>query len=213
MLSARKPHPGNRRRISLSRPRKRPGSLRTSDCIQIFSNELLKHGKIPQVNPEFCKNLVKAAPMHDLGKIAVHDAILQKPGKFVPEEYDEMKKHAAEGANIVLGVLREVDDEEFKKIAVNVAHYHHEKWNGQGYPNGLKGEEIPIEARIMAFADVFDALVTRRCYKEAFDYDTALSIMEKEFGSHFDPNLGAIFLECKSALIAMYSLDALLNKN
>ena len=186
---------------------------RTSEGVRIFVEQIKKHHEYDYLGDSFCINVVKAAPMHDLGKIAVHDAILQKPGKFVPEEYDEMKKHAAEGANIVLGVLREVDDEEFKKIAVNVAHYHHEKWNGQGYPNGLKGEEIPIEARIMAFADVFDALVTRRCYKEAFDYDTALSIMEKEFGSHFDPNLGAIFLECKSALIAMYSLDALLNKN
>ena len=123
-----------------------------------------------------------------------------------------MKEHTTEGAKIVLGVLREVDDENLKRIAVNVAHYHHERWNGEGYPCGLKGEEIPIEARIMAFADVFDALVTRRCYKDAYDYDTAFEIMEKEFGSHFDPNLGKIFLECKTALGAMYTLDALLNR-
>ena len=186
---------------------------RTSEGVRIFVDQIKKHKEYDYLDDSFYLNVIKAAPMHDLGKIAVHDAVLQKPGRFIPEEYDEMKEHTTEGANIVLGVLREVDDENLKKIAINVAHYHHEKWNGQGYPCGLKGEEIPIEARIMAFADVFDALVTKRCYKEAYDYDTAFEIMEKEFGSHFDPNLGKIFLECKTALGAMYTLDALLNKS
>ena len=186
---------------------------RTSEGVRIFVDQIKKHKEYDYLDNTFYLNVIKAAPMHDLGKIAVHDAVLQKPGRFIPQEYDEMKEHTTEGANIVLGVLREVDDEQFKKIAVNVAHYHHEKWNGTGYPCGLKCEEIPIEARIMAFADVFDALVTKRCYKEAYDYDTAFDIMEKEFGSHFDPNLGKIFLECKTALGAMYKLDALLNKS
>ena len=186
---------------------------RTSEGVRIFVEQIKKHKTYDYLGNSFCINMIKAAPMHDLGKIAVHDAVLQKPGKFVPQEYEEMKLHTVKGAEIVANVLREVDDRQFKAIAINVAHYHHEKWNGTGYPMGLKGEEIPIEARIMAFADVFDALVTKRCYKEPYDYDTAFEIMEKEFGSHFDPDLGRIFLECRQALCAMYSLDSLLNKN
>ena len=186
---------------------------RTSEGVRIFVDQIKKHKEYDYLGESFCLNVTKAAPMHDLGKIAVHDAVLQKPGKFVPEEYEEMKQHTTKGAEIVANVLREVDDKQFKMISVNIAHYHHEKWNGTGYPEGLKGDKIPIEARIMAFADVFDALVTKRCYKEAYDYDTAFEIMKKEFGSHFDPELGEIFLECKPALEAMYSLDALLNKS
>ena len=186
---------------------------RTSEGVRIFVDQIKNHKSYDYLGESFCLNMIKAAPMHDLGKIAVHDAILQKPGKFVPSEYEEMKIHTTKGAEIVANVLREVEDKQFKQISINVAHYHHEKWDGTGYPAGLKGEEIPIEARIMAFADVFDALVTKRCYKEAYDYDTAFEIMKKEFGSHFDPDLGRIFLECKNALVAMYKLDSLLNKN
>ena len=94
--------------------------------------------------------------MHDLGKIAVDDVILRKPGKYTPEEYAQMKKHAAEGAKIVNIVLQNVDDVEFRHIAVNVAHFHHEHWDGEGYPIGLKKDSIPLEARIMALADVFE---------------------------------------------------------
>ena len=130
--------------------------------------------------------------MHNLGKIAVPDAILQKPGKFTDEEYEKMKMHSAEGARIVGEVLKEADDEAFKKLAINVAHYHHEKWNGQGYPEKLAGEEMPFEARVMALADVFDALVSKRCYKESFTYDKAFEIISESGGSHFDPELGKI---------------------
>jgi len=184
---------------------------RTSEGVRVFVEQLKKHPEYSFLTETFYKNVIKAAPMHDLGKIAVNDSVLKKPGKFTPQEYDEMKKHTTEGAKIVSGVLREVDDLEFKKIAINVAHYHHEKWDGSGYPEGLVGEAIPIEARIMAFADVFDALVTKRCYKDAMDYDSAFELMEKDFGSHFDPTLGEVFLECKVALGAMYTLDTLLN--
>ena len=113
--------------------------LRTSDCIQIFAEELLKHKEIDSLSPAFLKLLVKAAPMHDLGKIAVDDSILRKPGKFTPEEYEKMKEHPAKGAVIVKKVLSGINDEEFRQIAVNVAHYHHEKWDGSGYPEKLSG--------------------------------------------------------------------------
>ena len=142
--------------------------------------------------------------MHDLGKIAVPDAILQKPGKFTDEEYEKMKSHSAEGAKIVEEVLSEVDDLEFKKIAINVAHYHHEKWDGSGYPDHLHAEQIPLEARIMALADVFDALVSKRCYKESFSYDKAFQIIEESLGTHFDPILGKKFITCRNKLENLY---------
>ncbi len=186
---------------------------RTSEGVRIFVEQIRKHEEYKDLDDAFCLNVIKAAPMHDLGKIAVDDSILKKPGKFTREDYEQMKKHTTEGAKIVAGVLREVDDNNFKQIAINVAHYHHEKWDGSGYPQGLQGKEIPLEARIMAFADVFDALVTKRCYKEAIDYETAFALMEREFGSHFDPELGKVFLECRGALSSMYTLDSLLNKD
>ena len=179
--------------------------LRTSDCIQIFADELLKHKEISQITPEFCKLLVKAAPMHDLGKISVDDSILRKPGKFTPEEYDIMKCHAAEGAKIVKKILNETTDQSFKCIAINIAHYHHEKWNGEGYPEHLQGNAIPLEARIMALADVFDALVSKRCYKEAKSFDEAFEIIKKDLGKHFDPVIGKIFIDCRPQLEKYYS--------
>lgn len=159
------------------------------------------------MTPSFCESMIKAAPMHDLGKIAVDDAILRKPGKFTDEEYEIMKSHSAAGAKIVANVLQEVDDLEFKQIAVNVAHYHHEKYDGKGYPCGLKGEEIPFEARIMALADVFDALVSKRCYKDSFSYDKAFQIIEESLGTHFDPLLGKAFIACRENLEALYNND------
>ena len=178
--------------------------LRTSDTIQIFAEELLKHKDIPQITSNFCKLLIKAAPMHDLGKIAVDDSILRKPGKFTPEEYEEMKKHAAQGAVIVRKILDETEDKEFVSIAVNVAHYHHEKWNGEGYPEHLHGEDIPLEARIMALADVFDALVSRRCYKDAKSFDEAFEIIKNDLGKHFDPVIGQAFIDCRPQLEMYY---------
>lgn len=184
---------------------------RTSQGVNIFMEQLKTHKEFKWVTDEFCLNMIKAAPMHDLGKIAVDDSILRKPSKFTEEEFNEMKKHSSEGAKIVYGVLGEVDDEDFKIIAMNVAHYHHERWDGSGYPTGKCGEDIPIEARIMALCDVFDALVTKRCYKEAFTYEEAFDIIEKGLGTHFDPVLGKVFLECREELEKQYTLDSLMN--
>ncbi|MDD6485674.1 MAG: HD domain-containing protein [Spirochaetales bacterium] len=178
---------------------------RTSDCVRIFVNYLKTQPEYSGLSEKFCNDIIKAAPMHDLGKIAVPDAILQKPGKFTDEEYEKMKMHSAEGARIVGEVLKETDDEAFKKLAINVAHYHHEKWNGQGYPEKLTGEQIPFEARIMALADVFDALVSKRCYKESFSFDKAFEIISESAGSHFDPALTKQFIQCRNKLGALYS--------
>ncbi len=178
---------------------------RTSDVIEVFSAYLSIRTTGYVFTDEFLEMLIKAAPMHDLGKITVDDRVLRKQGKFTEEEYEEMKKHSEQGAIIVEKVLKDVEDDEFVTIAKNVAHYHHEKWNGKGYPCGLSKEEIPVEARIMALADVFDALVSKRCYKDAFSFDKAFSIIEEDLGSHFDPYLGKIFLECRGALEELYS--------
>lgn len=177
---------------------------RTSDCVKIFVEKLVQTKEYADVSPEYLKAIIKAAPMHDLGKIAVDDAVLRKPGKFTDEEYAIMKTHSAEGARIVEHVLSQVDDEQFKQVAINVAHYHHEKWDGSGYPDRIKGTEIPFEARVMALADVFDALVSKRCYKDSFSYDKAFTIIEESLGSHFDPELGRIFIACRSELQNLY---------
>ncbi|MCQ2585719.1 MAG: HD domain-containing protein [Treponema sp.] len=177
---------------------------RTSDCVKVFVEKLKKEPEYKNLSIEFCNAVIKAAPMHDLGKIAVDDAVLRKPGKFTDEEYEKMKAHSKEGARIVESVLSQVDDKEFKQIAINVAHYHHEKWNGTGYPEKISENDIPLEARIMALADVFDALVSKRCYKESFTYDKAFSIIEESLGSHFDPDLGKIFISCRPELQKLY---------
>ena len=177
---------------------------RTSEGVKILIHELKKDRK-RNLDKDFCKDLIKAAPMHDLGKIAVKDEILCKPGRFTPEEFEQMKAHAPEGARIVHEILKDTDDEEFKVIAENVAHYHHERWDGTGYPEGLKGEEIPFEARVMAIADVYDALVSKRVYKEKMPFDKANQIIEEGMGSQFDPGLHDAYIAARPHLEAYYA--------
>lgn len=177
---------------------------RTSEGVRILVEQLEKESHEFHLAKQFCENVIKAAPMHDLGKIAVDDAILRKPGKFTTDEYEIMKIHAGRGADIVGKALNGLEDEKFLKVAKNIARYHHEKWNGQGYPEGLTGEKIPLEARIMALADVFDALVSRRCYKEKYSFDEAFAIIENDLGEHFDPKLGRAFLACRDRLEEFY---------
>lgn len=177
---------------------------RTSEVVKIFAGKLKECGNKFDFDNAFLLQVAKAAPMHDLGKISIEDAVLRKPGKYTDEEFAEMKRHTTEGARIVESLLRGVEDDDFVRIAKNIAHYHHEKWNGQGYPKGISGEDIPVEARIMALADVFDALVSKRCYKEAFSYEKAYEIIEESLGTHFDPELGRVFLTCKKELEQLY---------
>jgi len=180
---------------------------RTSDVVAILIDAIQKdkdEDKL-EVTADFCHNIIKAAPMHDLGKIAVDDAVLRKPGRFTDEEFTIMKTHAAEGARIVHEILKGTDDLAFHLLAENVAHYHHERWDGSGYPEGLKGEEIPLEARIMAVADVYDALVSKRVYKDAMSFEKADSIMMESFGKHFDKRLEKYYLIAKPKLEEYYS--------
>ena len=177
---------------------------RTSEGVRMLIDEMKKDNTF-ELSEEFCRDVIKAAPLHDLGKIAVDDAILRKPGRFTPEEFEKMKSHAAEGARIVREILSDSDDPEFLRIAENVAHYHHERWDGSGYPEGLAGEEIPLEARIMAVADVYDALVSKRVYKEKMSFEQADSIIMEGMGKHFDKRLEPYFVAARPKLEEYYS--------
>ena len=176
---------------------------RTSDVVRFLVEEM-KKDKDLSLSDEFYNDLIKAAPMHDLGKITVDDAVLRKPGKFTPEEYEQMKKHAPEGARIVAQILDGTDDKEFARIATNVAHYHHEKWDGTGYPDHLAGAKIPLEARIMAIADVYDALVSKRVYKEKFTFEDANNIIVESMGKHFDKSLEKYYLQAREKIENYY---------
>ena len=176
---------------------------RTSEGVRILVEEIKKNN-VFNLSEDFCKDIIKAAPMHDLGKIAVDDAILRKPGKFEPEEFEKMKKHAEEGARIVRGILKNTDDADFRIIAENVAHYHHERWDGSGYPEGIKEERIPIEARIMAIADVYDALVSKRVYKDSMSFEQADKIIMEGMGKHFDKKLEPFYVAARPKLEMYY---------
>lgn len=139
------------------------------------------------LDEECANDILEAAPMHDIGKIATPDSILLKPGKLTDEEFDEMKRHAAIGAEILGG-----SSSRLIQLASSVARHHHEKWDGSGYPEGLSGKDIPLEARIVAVADVFDALTSVRPYKKAWTVDETMTLFREQSGKHFDPKLVAL---------------------
>ena len=147
---------------------------------------------------EEAKLLMLASPMHDIGKIAIPDSILNKPEKFTSEEFDKMKEHTIIGLNI----LKDSDRETFKAASI-IAHEHHEKWDGTGYPRGLKGSDIHIYGRITAICDVFDALAHDRVYKKAWELDKILKLLKDEKGKHFDPTLINIFFDNLDEFLAI----------
>ncbi len=167
---------------------------RTKKYVSILVNKMREDPKYNNIlNDKMTENIINAAPLHDIGKIAVSDLILCKPGKLTDEEFDKMKIHTTKGGEIIKSILNDLGDKDFLNVAYDVAMYHHEKWNGRGYPEGKKEEEIPLPARIMAIADVFDALVAERVYKKPMPVDDAINIIIKDAGTHFDPNLVEIF--------------------
>ena len=180
----------------------------TAAYVEIICEQMIKDGIYADVvDEDFKNNVVASAPMHDIGKIKISDTILNKPGKFDPEEYEIMKTHAEEGALIIRSVKKTVESQALKENylgeAENMAHYHHEKWNGEGYPCGLKGEEIPLSARIMAVADVFDALVSKRVYKPGMPFDKAMGIIKESSGEHFDPKVVEAFIHAEDKVRAV----------
>lgn len=176
---------------------------RTSDVVAILVTEMRKDKSLAQSN-EFYNALITAAPMHDLGKIAIDDRVLRKPGKFTEQEYAEMKTHALKGATIIENLLSNIETPYFINIAKNVALSHHERFDGKGYPNNLSGNDIPLEARIMAIADVYDALVSKRCYKEKFSFADSNAIIISSMGTQFDPSLQKYYEACREKIEAYY---------
>ncbi|MDR2734348.1 MAG: response regulator [Spirochaetota bacterium] len=146
--------------------------------------------------------LVSSAQMHDVGKIEIPDLILNKPGKLTPEEFEIMQTHTSKGEQFIDQIIAQASEVEFLRHAKLFAGYHHERWDGKGYPRGLAGEEIPLEGRIMAIADVYDALVSRRPYKEPFSSEYAAKIILENAGALFDPALAAVFLDIQDAFAA-----------
>ena len=141
------------------------------------------------IDEKFIKNIVYASPLHDIGKVGIPDAILLKPGRFTPEEFEEMKKHTTLGAETLEEVYKKFPSNEFLKMGIDIAKYHHERWDGKGYPEGLSGEDIPLSARIMAIADVYDALSSKRVYKDAFNHKKCLEILHEGRGTQFEAEL------------------------
>ena len=174
---------------------------RTQKYVFVLAEKLATHPRFSDYLDEATIQLLyKSAPLHDIGKVGIPDRILLKPGKLTTEEFEIMKTHSKCGYNALLNAENSVCGKEttsFLKTAREIACSHHERWDGGGYPDGLKGDDIPISARLMAIADVYDALVCKRVYKPAFSHDKAVSIISEERGSHFDPDVVDAFLELK----------------
>jgi len=172
----------------------------TANHIKRMSNYSAIIAKNMGYSEDFVETILFTSPMHDIGKLGVPDSILLKPGKLDKEEWEEMKRHTIYGKKILEG-----SSHDLIKIAELIAISHHEKWNGKGYPNGLSGEEIPVEGRIVALADVFDALSSKRCYKNAFPLEKTLAIIKNDTGTHFDPGVTEAFFEGFDEIMSVYN--------
>jgi len=169
---------------------------KTAAYVKIIVEGLKRKGYYAEkVTPKFMSDVVRSAPLHDVGKINIPDGVLNKPGKLNDEEYEIMKTHTTAGKHIIEKAISTVKGGTYLKEARNMAAYHHERWDGKGYPEGLHGEVIPLAARIMAVADVFDALTSPRVYKPAFPLDKALAIIDEGAGKQFDPKCVEVFME------------------
>ena len=170
---------------------------RTQEYVRTLANSLREHPRFSEfLDDQTIIALAKSAPLHDIGKVGIPDHILLKPGPLTPEEWVIMRTHAKLGSDaIAQAELDATGHVEFLALAKEIAHYHHEKWNGSGYPDGLAGDAIPIAARLMALADVFDALICKRVYKSAMTFEEALEIITRDSGTHFDPDIVQAFTD------------------
>jgi putative two-component system response regulator len=179
--------------------------LRTQNYVRALALRLRQHPRFSAVlDSRTIDLLTKSAPLHDIGKVGIPDSILQKPGPLTPQEWMIMKTHSRLGSDAIERAEADVEQPiAFLALAKEIAHWHHEKWDGSGYPDALKGEEIPVSARLMAVADVFDALISPRVYKPAMSYEKTREIIADGSGSHFDPDIVAAFLEDFDAMTAI----------
>ena len=161
---------------------------RTQGFCLMLAQHLVDKGHFTDIiDAAFINNIYHAAPLHDIGKVGIPDRILLKPGKLSADEFELMKTHATIGADTLNSVYREYPKNDFLRMGIDISRHHHEKWDGSGYPDGLAGDAIPLSARIMALADVYDALRAKRPYKTPFDHERTFNIIVEGSGSHFDP--------------------------
>ena len=177
--------------------------IRTQHYVKLLAMQLREHPRFAHYLDDATIDLLfKSAPLHDIGKVGIPDSILLKPGKLTQEEFETMKTHTTLGRSAIEAAeLRLGRNVPFLRCAKEIAYSHQEKWDGSGYPLGLAGDTIPLSARLMAIADVYDALISRRVYKPAFTHEAAMAIIEEGSGRHFDPDLVAAFvtiqLQCR----------------
>jgi putative two-component system response regulator len=177
--------------------------------VQLYSRtlaqELAKSPKFSErIDGEFVRLIYQTSPLHDIGKVAIPDSVLRKPGRLNDAEFAIMKTHAQHGADTLSAALRRFPGARFLTVARDIAATHHERWDGTGYPARLKGEAIPLAGRIVAVADVYDALTSKRCYKEAYAHDVAKSIIVNDSGKHFDPGVVEAFLAVEQEFVAIH---------
>ncbi len=169
---------------------------RTSQYVSVLARELSQMPKYSSYLTErYISDIIKSAPLHDVGKVGIPDSILKKNGKLTTEEFEIIKRHCEFGADILQTAEKKLGFESFLRIAIQLTMSHHERWDGKGYPLGLKENKIPLSARIMTLADVYDALRSKRCYKEAFSHEQSYAIIVKERGKQFDPDIVDIFIK------------------
>ena len=179
---------------------------RTQHYVRAIARELRRAGHhVATLTDDYIHLLFVSAPLHDIGKVGVPDHILLKPGRLTEEEFEIMKKHAEFGRRIIMSSASRIEGDNFLSLAGEIAATHHEKWDGTGYPLGLAGEAIPLSGRIMATADVYDALISRRCYKEPFSHELATSLMREARGTIFDPTVLDAFLRIDAEIRAIAS--------
>jgi putative two-component system response regulator len=177
---------------------------RTQQYVRLVAEELGADPRFaPLLSPEAIDLLFKSAPLHDVGKVGISDRVLLKPGRLTPEEFAEVKKHTLYGWNALKSANRHMGRESFLRCAAEIALTHHERWDGSGYPHGLKGERIPLSGRLMAIADVYDALISRRVYKSPLSHGDAVRIIAEDSGRHFDPAVVDAFLRGESRVRAV----------
>ena len=171
---------------------------------RVLAQQLARHAEYAsQIDAEFIRLVYLTSPLHDIGKVGVPDAVLLKPGRLTPEEFEIMKTHATIGAATLDAALTRYPSARFLKIARDIAASHHERWDGGGYPLGLAGEDIPLAGRIVAVADVYDALTSKRVYKEAFSHEKAYALILGECGTHFETGIVRAFIEVEAEFLAI----------